>query len=1382
MADDIIGSLGIQIEADASDLPGQYDAAVAASQEAAGRIGQAFESLIGIGAALEITEGIKAFAEAALEAYGDIEKTSISIEHMTGSIAQTTDILEQVRAIGLSSPFSFPELQDTTQKMIAMGVPVEKIGQSLQGITDAAAATGKSLLVAGGAFDRITETGSAAARQLAQLGVTTERLGDVMGVTKDQVLAAFKALPDQAARIDVLNQAMERFAGSAEAQAAGIQGAWQILENRFELVMQGIGAALEPAIKAMIGLATTAADVAQNLVDDFNTLSDPVKEFVGILGIAVAAIAPLAAGVGVLGLGLLGIESTIGSVTTLMGALGVIATETAASETTATIATTALAAAQRDLAAAEAEAAEAPMLGPLTQLGTKLEEAGVASRAGAEGISLFETGTAEASTAVEGFTLGLGGSAAIMVGPVAAGLLAMKIGYDDLKASYKAMADEMTTNSIQHLLATGTTVSDLEKMGFTIDQIRSTIGTFGIEASSVFGSLQQSTDPPIKALMGLGATVDEIKDKLKGMQVEGVPVFQILANSPDFATFRKNLELLGGNIDDVVRKLGEISTISPGVVAGFQSMSQGINVHVTSTKALDAATDALIKKQQGLDDALTLAQGVLANVIAREKDHKASAEDVAAAIANVDKAQKAANDGSKDYQDTLGGLTEAYTKQQGTINTLTTTITQLLSIQDRSAAQEAVLDTALAKRWDLIQKNITALKDQMGAENDAVTAAAKLTTSANDLLVKEQAVGIALANAKSILDQLTSSSDTSAEHQRAVIDAMNQYATAAKNAGVATNGFVTMMVNGALVSVNIDKAIQDLKTHTADFGVTVANVPKEGDSFIGFVKQSADGTVNFNAQLLDISKTLTDNVTLLTTRAIPAYQSFADIHKQLGTAADGAQSALQRMNNETQTSLNNADSALNANSGLANSIQHVGDATQSALDVENAWDNNSGPTVDHNSALANSFNSVADAAAKAGAAMTNAGVAVGKTNGSLSQFVSDTQVGLNGTNGSLSQFASDATSSMGAAGDSFKATTSEVDGLNFAASALADTMSGLAALSGTGMNFATGQGVDQAWAVAHAMGLPGYQNVTMTTPLTGDLKGSTDWLPAAYKGVTDLGTAANTLATTSAASTTSVNSLSSTIRDLSISTGAATDNVADANANAEASSNELGKAFAVTTQTFTTATTAVDFAGMSSTQLGLAIDQLNHELQSAGVVVDGAGLSAVDYATKLQSTVDGMNASAAAVQQMSQASQSAAVGIATAAAVVEAAGAMVSGVTNTGPSQQMQDALTNMTSLATPGTTDLGSKIPNILATFNGQVITGSPGMSLSSALATQDLGIGSGSSSTGPMPLYTGAPQPTGQPITVNMNYPVFSSQGQSQQTMKDIVSQIRTVTGIKQ
>jgi hypothetical protein len=105
-----------------------------------------------------------------------------------------------------------------------------------------------------------------------------------------------------------------------------------------------------------------------------------------------------------------------------------------------------------------------------------------------------------------------------------------------------------------------------------------------------------------------------------------------------------------------------------------------------------------------------------------------------------------------------------------------------------------------------------------------------------------------------------------------------------------------------------------------------------------------------------------------------------------------------------------------------------------------------------------------------------------------------------------------------------------------------------------------------------------------------------------------------------------------------------------------------------------------------------------------------------------------------------------------------------------------------MTAQATPGSSDLGSKIPNVLAHFNGQTITGSPGMSLSSALAMQDLGVGSGSSSSGPMSLYSQAPQPTIQPITVNMNYPVFSSQGQSQKTMNDIVTQIRTVTGIKQ
>lgn len=1226
MADDIIGSLGIQIEADASDLPGQYDAAVAASQEAAGRIGQAFESLIGIGAALEITEGIKAFGEAALEAYGDIEKTSISIEHMTGSIAQTTDILEQVRAIGLSSPFSFPELQDTTQKMIAMGVPVEKIGQSLQGITDAAAATGKSLLVAGGAFDRITETGSAAARQLAQLGVTTERLGDVMGVTKDQVLAAFKALPDQAARIDVLNQAMERFAGSAEAQAAGIQGAWQILENRFELVMQAIGQALEPAAQDITAFGTTVAKYAQEAADGLNQLPGPVKEVGGLFLIAAAALVPLTAGIATLGIGVIGVQAAIVPFNALLTALGLRSAEAAVAQGAEAAATTAQGVAAVAatpevvaLAAAEGAVAEGSSIAAI-QLGLFGEEV--------VGATVYTT-TAATQLALFGEEV-----AGVAVGVEAAG------------ASMSVMAIAATT--LGYGLAA--------LVGYKV----------GEWATGHIPGLESFTQAILKTAVALDPTLAAAFHALTGGDVNFGGEMEGAAE--EVKNLQSQLATLGITVSSVGLTTDQYIDALRKARAAHQDLD-------TSASAAQIALDHLAESQKGLQATFEKAQATLALATKGLQDGTVSAGTYEAALKAVDDAQKKLNAGSKDYQDTLGGLTEAYGKQQGTINTLQNTIAQLLAVTDRTQEQDTILAEATNKLTGLLKQQADAHGLVTAAVQGQGKAYDNLATSADAFMAKEIAVGVSVQQAKAVLDQLTSSTDTSAEHTRAVNDALKQYTDAIVKSGGAMTDQIAIEVNGVSVLTTVGDAINKAKDAQNGFNTTTVN----------------------GVQVI----------------------------RDSGTAHAIAATQVNQYAQAVRNANDNTSQAINFNSSLAAAIDHTRDATSDEISVNNAWNDSISTSVDNASKFVNSINGVTAALHNMATAEDEVGTAA-----------FDAGKGLEGMNGQTA------------------------NALQYVAGVLALSKSPATA------GMVSESAIEASEQALHKMGYEGNAQAgfVFSQQLYDAMNGVTEASTKTSAALTTTAAASTSVASSTTAASSSLSSLSSTIRDLNASatqTSSTTDGL---------------------TTSFTTANQAVDFAGMTGTQLGAAIGKLGTELLSAGVVVDGAGLSAVDYATKLQATVDGMNASAAAVQQMSQASQSAAVGIATAAAVVEAAGAMVSGVTNTGPSQQMQDALTNMTSLATPGTTDLGSKIPNILATFNGQVITGSPGMSLSSALATQDLGIGSGSSSTGPMPLYTGAPQPTAQPITVNMNYPVFSSQGQSQQTMKDIVSQIRTVTGIKQ
>ncbi len=331
MADDIIGSLGVQIEADASDLKGQYDEAVRESEAAAERIAGAFESLVGIGEALAITEGLKEFGQEALNAYGTVQSVTVAITNLTGSATAAGEAIEAVKQIAATQPFAFPELAPTAQRMIALGVEVERLPLVLQTAANAASATGNSIDAVANSIERMALSGNAGARQLVQLGLNTEQLAKVMGVTADEVKKAFAAM-DESARLDVLTTALQKFAGAAAAQADTVKGAWQILQNKFEEVMVGVGAALEPAVKDIIAFGTVAVEYAQRAIDAFNSLPEPVKEFAGAAALATASLAPLTVAVGTLGLGITGIAAAMGPLKELFGVFGTEAATAAVAE------------------------------------------------------------------------------------------------------------------------------------------------------------------------------------------------------------------------------------------------------------------------------------------------------------------------------------------------------------------------------------------------------------------------------------------------------------------------------------------------------------------------------------------------------------------------------------------------------------------------------------------------------------------------------------------------------------------------------------------------------------------------------------------------------------------------------------------------------------------------------------------------------------------------------------------------------------------------------------------------------------------------------------------------------------------------------------------
>lgn len=1208
MADEIIGSVGIQIEADASDLQGQFDAAVSQAESAGERIAQAFESLVGIGEALAITEGLKEFGEEALTVYGTVQSVTIGLTQLTKSASDANEIIGQIKELANTEPFAFPEIAPTVQKMVALGVSAEQIPAVMHAAADAAAATGNSFDQVANSIDRMSLSGTVSARSLVQLGVSTEDLGQAMGVTADEVKTAFAAL-DQSARIDILTAALQKFGGAAEAQAQGIAGQWQIFQNKFEEVMSGVGEALTPAISDILKFGDDTLHVAQEVIDAFNGLSEPVKEAAGIFAVAVAALAPLTVAVGTLGIGIIGVKAAIEPLNEVLVALGLRSGEVAVAQ--------------------EAEAVAA------THVAEAEGEAAIATAAAGESASTAVFGFAAMDTAVAG------------AGAALAGLLVYDLaGWADKNVpAIHAVADEV--------YGLGQKVYDLS-VGIPGAAEALTLWVTGAlkPGAAAADQLSQSTFLLSQKLGDLGIVIPRGTQTMEQWNAALRTAADNYQKTADAAT------TLGGGLDTLVAKQEKLNATEQ-----------------------QAAADLLIAKQAYADGAIGL-------------DVLNAAQDA------YTKAVTAAQAKSSDFKETLAGMTDAYNKQQGVISTLENTQAQLLAVESRTADQENILTEvsnklAAAKKAEAETHSLVKIAIQGEG-----TAYEGLVTSADAFLKKETDVGQAVVYAKSVLDDLTARNDTSAAGQRALTDAVNQYASAMQKAGGALTDEITVTVNGVQVMTTLGDAINQVKQSQGDWTSTVVN----GVTVI----KDHTAAVSANSQALQtLHGTIVTGQPIIrgyiddTTKAIGYNQQFTGSVNDMGAA----------LGNTLTPNLNSATSSL------------------SNLTLE---------------------------AEQADQAMKQLGADAKSTGDEIDQAIS--------------------------AMDNWNSHMGSADGMGLATWALSAGLSGETTFAGSGTNFGAGQ-MDPGQAASALNQSEGIATAT------ANLAKQNAALALTYPPLTTA-TANHTAATTASTTATTAATASTTALNTSIN------NLTTAAGNSSSTMSSTTDAVTGMTTVIGAAAPVVNFAALSGTQLGTAIDALNSQLLSAGVVVDTTGLSAVDMANKLQDTVNNMNASAAAVQYLSKSASTAAVGITNAASQIydalDGIQAITGNANGSGPS--VGPTTSALTSLATPTQATGANAIPVVLGTYFGpnglNTITGTPGESLSQALAAMFPGAGSGSFSmqsaiaqtpTAPFGNVSSSTTPGGTPVNIVMNYPQFNSQQQSSKIGNDIVTMLRTVPSLK-
>lgn len=260
---------------------------------------------IGAGGFASLTLPIVGVGAAALTMASKVESASAAFTTMTGSATKAAALLGQVQKFAATTPFEFPELVKSSQKLLGFGFAADKVIPTLRSIGNAVAAVG------GGSaeIDRVTlalgqiqAKGKLSAEELNQLaetglpvreilakgfGITQAALADM---TQKGVVPADKAIRVLLAGFDT------RFTGALEAQSKTLGGIFSNMKDQVSLALIDIGAAMAPAARRIADeLVTPALAKLQEFAKGFRDLSPAAQN--GIIGLtAFAAAAPVVVG------------------------------------------------------------------------------------------------------------------------------------------------------------------------------------------------------------------------------------------------------------------------------------------------------------------------------------------------------------------------------------------------------------------------------------------------------------------------------------------------------------------------------------------------------------------------------------------------------------------------------------------------------------------------------------------------------------------------------------------------------------------------------------------------------------------------------------------------------------------------------------------------------------------------------------------------------------------------------------------------------------------------------------------------------------------------------------------------------------------------------
>lgn len=237
---------------------------------------------------------------AAVSVAAKYETLQTSLSTLLGSAEEGGKAFERLAEFAARTPFQLEDVAAGAKQLLAFGLSIDQVYDSLSFLGDIAGATGSNLQDLTLIFGQARSIGAAYTqdlRQLAERGVPVfDLLSKKTGLTGD---ALRKFIEQGKVTFPLLQELLKStaqegglFFGGMEAQSRTLAGVFSTFKDNVQLALAQIGNAIAEAIdlRAVMG---RLSDAVQRAADWFGKLSPEVRKGIVIFGLAVAAIGPV---------------------------------------------------------------------------------------------------------------------------------------------------------------------------------------------------------------------------------------------------------------------------------------------------------------------------------------------------------------------------------------------------------------------------------------------------------------------------------------------------------------------------------------------------------------------------------------------------------------------------------------------------------------------------------------------------------------------------------------------------------------------------------------------------------------------------------------------------------------------------------------------------------------------------------------------------------------------------------------------------------------------------------------------------------------------------------------------------------------------------------